>query len=597
MTTLARLFPYVWPHRRDFLVVLVAMAATVGLEVLRPWPTKLLVDDVLGASGPTSLTAIRAWLPGAESIEGLLAWTCITTVLIVAAGAVSAMIQTVASVRAGQRMVYDLAADLFLHLQRLSVLFHSRRPVGDTMARVTGDPYGVQMFVNGVLIPLVQALATLAAMFWVMWRLHPAMTLLSLSIVPFLALAIAVFGRPMRERSRERRDLEARLMTAVERTLASIPVVQAFTREEIEQQRFRDHARATVRAYERATRADMWFKLGVGLVTAVGTAGLMWIGGRAALAGEISPGTVLVFLGYLASLYGPLNTITYMASMFQQAAAAADRVVEMMDVAPDVRERPDASEIRLTGHVRCEAVTFGYEPHRPVLRDVSFEVRPGETIAIVGPTGAGKTTLASLILRFFDPQAGRILLDGVDVRDMRVRALRRQVAIVLQESFILPLSIAENIAYGRPEATREEIVAAAAAANATDFIDRLPDGYDTIVGERGMTLSGGERQRLAIARAFLKDAPVLILDEPTAALDAATESLVLDALAKLVRGRTTLVIAHRLSTLRDADRILVLDRGALVEQGTHDALIAGGGLYAQLWRRQMRRADPEGVVV
>jgi ATP-binding cassette subfamily B protein/subfamily B ATP-binding cassette protein MsbA len=430
-------------------------------------------------------------------------------------------------------------------------------------------------------------------MFWVMWRLHPGMTLLSLAIVPFLGLAIAAFGRPMRQRSRERLDLEAQLMTAVERTLASIPVVQAFTREEIEQQRFRDQARATVLAYERATRADMWFKLGVGIVTAIGTAGLMWVGGRAALDGEISPGAVLVFLAYLASLYGPLNTITYMASMFQQAAAAADRVVEVMNIAPDVQERTDATEIPLTGHIRCEAVTFGYEPDRPVLRNVSFEARPGEVIGIVGSTGAGKTTLISLILRFFDPQSGRIVLDGVDVRDMRVRALRRQVAIVLQESLILPLSVAENIAYGRPEATRQEIVAAAVAANAASFVERLPDGYDTVLGELGMTLSGGERQRLAIARAFLKDAPILLLDEPTAALDATTESLVLDALARLIHRRTTLVIAHRLSTLRDADRILVLDHGAVAEQGTHETLIADGKLYARLWSQQMRRTGAE----
>lgn len=571
-----RLLRYVGPHRRDLLLVVITMVVGAGLDALKPWPTKILVDDVLGGAAP----------PGGLTRLTLLAVVAVSTVVIFVVSTLAATAGTVRSVRLGQRMVYDLGADLFLHLQRLSLCYHARRPLGDTIARVTGDPYCVQMLVTGVLLPLLQSLVMLAAMLGVMWRLDVTMTLLAVAVVPFLMLAIHAFGRPMREYTRRRIDLEARMMSSVEQTLGAVPAVQAFTREEIEHARFRRQAGQTVAAYERATRADMAFKLCVGLVTATGTAAIMWVGGRYALEGQVTTGTILVFLSYLASLYGPLNTITYTVSTVQQAAANADRAMEVLDTPPDPPESPDAREIRVRGHVRYENVGFGYEPVRPVLRGVTFEAAPGDTLAIVGATGAGKTTLVNLLLRFFDVGTGRITVDGHDLRELRLRSLREQVAIVLQDPFIFPLTVAENIAYGRPHADRAAIEAAAVAANADEFIARLPQGYDTVVGERGATLSGGEKQRLSIARAFLKDAPILILDEPTSALDATTEAAVLEALRRLSRGRTTLIIAHRLSTARDADRILVLEAGEIVEQGDHAGLLARNGRYAELCRRQ-----------
>jgi ATP-binding cassette subfamily B protein/subfamily B ATP-binding cassette protein MsbA len=433
-----------------------------------------------------------------------------------------------------------------------------------------------------------------AAMFFVMWRLAPGMTLLALGVTPLLALAIRSCGEAMRVRHREWRDLEGQMLSVVQRTLSAIPMVQAFAREEAEHARYRAYADDAVAAYGRATAADMQFKLFVGLVTAAGTAAIMWYGAREALAGRITAGTILVFLAYLASLYAPLNTMIYTASTVQAAAANADRIAEILDTPPDVADAPYAAPATLTGCVRYEHVTFGYEPGRPVLRDVSFEAAPGSVTAIVGATGAGKTTLVNLLVRFFDPWAGRVTVDGCDVRSLRVRNLREQVAVVLQDPFIFPLTVADNIAYGRPAAGRDEIAAAAAAANADEFIRRLPHGYDTVVGEGGATLSGGEKQRLAIARAFLKNAPLLILDEPTSALDVVTESRVLDALDRLVRGRTTFIIAHRLSTVQRADRILVLDRGRLVEQGRHEELLRRGGPYARLHRAHLdpRRPAP-----
>ena len=594
MKALWRLLRYARPYGRDVVTVLAAMAVAVFLDVLRPWPMKVLVDQVLGGQ-PSTLGGFQAALPGADHPGGLLAWVAIATLGIFLAGTLISALQATVGVRFGQRMVYDLAADLFLHLQRLSLLFHSVRPVGDSIARVTADPYGAHLLVNAALLPLLQSVVSLVAMFGIMWALEPTLTLVALAVTPFLVLAIAVFGGPMRTRMRTRLDLEGRLIASVQQTLTAIPVVQAFTREELEHARFRRQAQATATAYQRATMADMWFKLAVGLVTTAGTAAVIWVGGLYALEGRISVGTVLVFLSYLAALYTPLNTLTYTASTLQHARANAERVLEILDTPADVRDAPDARDVRVRGHVVYEDVSFGYEPTRDILRRVSLEARPGEVVAIVGPTGAGKTTLMNLLLRFFDPSSGRITIDGHDLRALRVRTLREQVGVVLQEPFIFPLTIAENIGYGRPEAGRAEIAAAAAAANAAEFIEALPDGYDTLVGERGMTLSGGEKQRLAIARAFLKNAPVLVLDEPTSALDTRTERLLLEALARLMAGRTTFIIAHRLSTIQAADRILVLTGGAIVEQGRHAELLERGGLYATLYRAQFGGSEPAPV--
>ena len=596
MTAQFRLLRYLWPQWRDLALVLVATVIAVGLEVVRPWPTKVLVDQVLGRE-PISPTLARTmgWLPGSAGARGLLGWVCVSMVMIFFAGTLTTMVTTSASVRLGQRMVYQLGADLFLHLQRLSLLFHSRRSVGDIIARVTVDPYGLQTMVNGALLPLVQAGIMLVTMFVIMWHLQPTLTVLALGVVPFLMLTIRAFGQPMQLRNRERRDLEGHMMSLVQQALSAMPAIQAFTREEVEHARFRRYADDTVAAYQRSTTADMWFKLVVGLVTSIGTATIMGLGALYALGGELSVGTVLVFVFYLAALYQPVNSITYTASTFRLTAANAERVLEILDTPADLRDAPDAREVRLRGHVRYEGVTFGYDPGRPVLRGISLESWPGEVTAVVGPTGAGKTTLVNLLVRFFDPWRGRVRIDGHDIRALRLRSLRQQVAMVLQEPFIFALTVADNIAYGRPDARRDEIVAAAVAANADGFIRRLPQGYDTVVGERGATLSGGEKQRLSIARALLKDAPILILDEPTSALDARAEALLLDALARLMTGRTTFVIAHRLSTIRHADRILVLDDGRIVEAGSHAELVATGGLYAGLYRQQMEPSRHERV--
>jgi ATP-binding cassette subfamily B protein/subfamily B ATP-binding cassette protein MsbA len=465
---------------------------------------------------------------------------------------------------------------------------------------VTNDAGCLPALVTDVVLPVFTSTLALVVMFAIMWQLDSTLALIAAGVAFPMGVLIRWLGPRMSERAYEHQQAEGAVWAVAEQTLTAIPIVQGFGRERHEASRFRGVAERSIRMYLRTLVTQIQFSIGIQASEAAGVAAIMLIGGYHVATGTSSVGTLVVFLGYLTALYAPLLTFAYLAQTVAAATGSAKRVVDVLDATDKVTEQAGAAPLRhgpllrARGQVQLEGITFGYNPGTAVLRELDLAVRSGETLALVGPSGAGKSTLVSLIPRLYDPWQGRVLIDGQDIRGATLASVRDSVAIVPQEAFLLPISVADNIAYGRPSATRAEVEAAARAASADGFIRELPQAYDTVIGERGATLSGGQRQRLSIARALLKDSPILIMDEPTSALDVATERDILDALERLKAGRTTIVIAHRLSTVRGADRIVVLERGQIAASGTHEVLLATSATYRMLYRSQLPPEDASG---
>lgn len=592
MTLLAkyqRILGYARSESRSIAVALALSGLLAAGAALQPWPLKLLVDYGIGGA------PLPAWLDGLARVAGV-APTPLTLIIVGALAGIAIFALTVATEsaltiswsRTGQRLVYGLATHLLFQLQRLSMRFHATRTVGDALSRITGDAWSVYAVTEGLVIAPVRHVCVLAFVGVLAWQLNAQLTLVLIASIPLLAVSTFYFGVRIKRAERAKRESVAGLTAFVHQVLGAIPIVQAFASEARNVAVFGRLSGKTVRANEQAAFLSSAYSALNGVSLTVGIALVVFIGGSEVIARQMALGSLLVFIAYARSIDSASRALLRTYGGLRGAEASVDRVLEVLDERDRIEDARDAyalpdRSVEGCGRIVFDNVSFGYTRGRAVLTDLSLEISPGETLALVGATGAGKTTLASLVPRFFDPSEGRVLLDGHDLRHLTVASLRSEIALVLQDPFILPITALQNIAYGRPEATREDIIAAAVAANAHEFIRELPDGYDSVLGEQGATLSGGQQQRIAIARALLKNPRVLILDEPTSALDTTNEEIVLAALERLLSGRTTIIIAHRLATIRRADRIAVMEHGRIVELGSHAELLAAGKTYARLY--------------
>jgi ABC-type multidrug transport system fused ATPase/permease subunit len=587
MSSLYRSLHYLRPFWRlaTVSVILIAVGAVASLAA--PWPLQLLFDNVL-EQRPLAGPLGKVIAPLGLSRTGLLWLAVVGGVVVVLLQHGLSVLDNYVNTKIDLGMQLNFRADLFRHAMQMSLAYHDQRRAGMIIYIINSIADAASRLVMAI-PPLAQSALSLVGMVWILVAIDWQLALLSLTVVPFLYYSVNYYVKHIKQRLYQVRSMEGESLSIVHEAISMMKVIVAFGREDYEHRRYRNQSAACLDARVRLTVRQTLFSLAVETITALGTAVVLGVGAAKVLDGRITPGQLLVVMAYVALVYKPLETISTALGSLQDVLVNLRIAFELLDSKPDIQDQPGAVDIgRAEGRIEYQAVGFDYAGRVGTLTDISFRAEPGQVVAIVGPTGAGKSTLISLLPRYYEPQTGRILVDGRDIRTLTLACLRSQVSIVLQEPLLFSGTIADNVRYGRLDATDAEIVAAAEAANAHDFIVRLPKGYETELGERGAKLSGGERQRIAVARAFLKDAPILILDEPTSSIDSRTEAVILDALDRLLVGRTTFMIAHRLSTIRRADQILVLDHGRLVDKGTHNELIARGGLYKQLHDMQTR---------
>jgi len=584
------------PYWKSLVVAFAALVAEALTGLLEPWPLKIVIDNLLQSKAlPEPIGGLVANLLGSGA-SGVLNFAVAAVAAIAIVGAVSAYVQTYLTSSVSQWVGHDLRRTLYHHIQRLSLADHDKARTGDLITRVTSDISVVQSFIDSALLGILFNAITLTGMIAVMLYLDWRFTLVALAVMPVLFIVVYRFTRRIKSASRAVRKREGQLLSVVAEVLTSIRVVQAFAREDYEQKRFDAESLANVEAGLEARNLKARLAPLVEVIVAIGTCLVIWYGARRALAGELSAGVLIVFLLYLGKMYKPMRDLSKMTDTVSKATVGYERIHEVLKIESVVRDEPRARRApKFSGRIEFDHVSFNYGADKPILTDISLTIETGQVAAIVGPSGAGKTTVVSLIPRFYDPVAGRVVIEGSDIRRYRLKSLRDQMSFVLQDTLLFRTTIWENIAYGKPGAPASEITRAAELANAAEFIDAMPDGYDTMVGERGITLSGGQRQRIAIARAVIRNTSILILDEPTAGLDAESELLVMEALRKLMAGRTSVVIAHHLDTIRQADVIFVIKDCELAEQGTHESLLTAGGVYAELYRIQTEKTDAGSV--
>lgn len=575
------------PHWKQTALASIAVVGETASDLAQPWPLKIVLDYVLQAKRmPGWLSQVVHRLAG-DNQFAILDFAIAAVAIIALVGAVSTYAEKYLTTSVGNWVAHDLRRTLYHHIHRLSLSQHDEARTGDLISRVTSDIEAIQDFVTSALLGIVVDVLTLGGMIAVMFYLNWQFTLIALSVAPPLFFVVYAYTRRIKKASRDVRKKESELMSTVQEVLSSIRVVQAFTREKYEQKRFEETSLENVEMSLRARAIKARLSPFVDIIVAVGTCLVLWYGAHLVLAGRMYSGSLVVFVLYLANMYKPMRDLSKMTDTISKAVVGYERTREVLETESRVRDLPGAKKApRFQGLIEFDDVSFSYSPEVPVLQNVSFRIEPKQVVAFVGPTGAGKTTIVSLIARFYDPISGVVKIDGTDIRKYKLHSLRRQMSFVLQDTLLFRAPLWQNIAYGKPEASRSEIIRAAEMANATEFIDRLPEGYNTMVGERGVTLSGGQRQRIAIARAVLRDSPILLLDEPTSALDASSEQLVVEALSRLMEGKTTIVIAHHLATIQKSDVIFVIKDCRIVEQGTHEELIQKGAVYAELYGLQ-----------
>ena len=585
-----RLFQYIYIYKSK--LVLIALLGLIGVvfEVAKPLPIKLVIDNVLSDHPlPHFISSLFSDTSLMENKKNLL-YACVGVMLFISSFSFF-LTRVVFNLTVGvaQRLVFDLMIDFFAKLQRLSLSFYSKNKVGDLLQRMSGDVFVVYFLVAQIVLPALTSIVCLAGMFYIMAQIDLVLAVVAFSVVPVLAIVLGFFAKPMNDTAMQQYKTQGSFAAFLQQSLSSMKIIQAFGRESFMHQKLKQHAEEFSSAFIVANRVSMTFNQLAVLITGIASAILVLLGSFRGLNGTLSVGDLFIFLGYIAALYGPVNSLATAIGAAAAIGARGKRVFDILDSEEVVKEKPHAIELKdAKGEVEFRNVTFGYTNalQPPVLKNISFKVLPGQVVALVGATGTGKTSIISLLSRFYDPWKGSILLDGTDISDIKLHSLREHISLVLQDPFIFPMTIAENIAFGNPAASFEQIVAAAIGSQAHDFITKLPNGYETLISEAGSTLSGGEKQRIAIARAFLKQAPVLILDEPTSAVDALTEAKIFEALSHFSKGKTVFLISHRLSTIKHADQIITIKDGQVVERGTHKSLLEENNVYAGLYKYQ-----------
>jgi ABC-type multidrug transport system fused ATPase/permease subunit len=576
------------PYRGTLVLILLVMIAQTAMSVAEPWPLKIVLDNVVGSHKlPHWIEHLLSPLLGHGSKMQIAFAAAIAAIVIAALGALASYIAHYYTTSVGQWVANDLRMRTYHHLQQLSLSYYDSHQTGALLSTITADVQTIQSFASSSLLDIAIDSFTIVGMLLIMFWLNWDFTLIAIAVTPFMLFFVARFKKAVKKATHEVRRQQSNIVAVVEQGLQSMRVVKAFGRQDLAQQELEEVSRATVDAALKARRVKALLSPVVTVTVSFCVAIVLWRGSALILAGAMTAGALTVFLSYLAKFFKPVQDLATMTNSIAQTAVGVDRIRAILEADAIIPERTDAHDPEtIAGEIVFDRVAFAYNPESPVLKEVSFHIKPGQMIGVVGPTGGGKSTIVSLIPRFYDPTAGKIEIDGVDIRDYKLQALRNHIGYVLQETVLFQGTVRDNIAYGRAGATQEEILNAAKLADVDEFVSRMPHGYDTIVGERGETLSGGQRQRIGIARAIIRNNPILILDEPTAALDTESESMVIGALERLMKGRTVITIAHRLSTIRNSSKILVLKEGVVAEQGTHDELMKLGGVYAELYRVQ-----------